>query len=202
MLRTILSALGIMIAGGLFFIYSQPTYDNTHVLKSQIKEYDQALDKASELQKLKQSLLSRYNAFNPDDLDRLHKLLPDHVDNVRLILDLDHLAGNYGIALQNVIISSPLSESNNKAGIGPIGAAKQRYDSLTLRFSTRSTHANFVKFMEALESSLRIVDIVSVSIAQEGPSANRSQSAQGARPLSASEPFYRYDITVRTYWLK
>ncbi|OGG69811.1 hypothetical protein A3F27_00750 [Candidatus Kaiserbacteria bacterium RIFCSPHIGHO2_12_FULL_53_13] len=199
MIRSILSIIGLIVAGGIFFIYTQPAYSNVQVLQQQMDQYDQALDKTTELQKLKQSLLVRYNAFNPADLDRLHKLLPDHVDNVRLILDLDNLAGNFGMALQNVIISSPASENADKTIIGSITAGKQRYDSLTLRFSTRSTYANFVKFMEDLESSLRIVDIVSLSVAPEASSAKTSQGAQGA---ISSEPYYRYDIAIRTYWLK
>ena len=66
-------------------------------------------------EQLKQSLLSRFNAFKTEDLDRLRKLLPDHVDNVRLILDLDNLAARHGMALQNVVISEPASESGARA---------------------------------------------------------------------------------------
>ena len=89
MVKNLLSIAGLAVAGGIFFLYTQPAYDNVQVLKGRIAQYDQALDKAAELQQLKQSLLSRFNAFRPEDLDRLQKLLPDHVDNVRLILDLD-----------------------------------------------------------------------------------------------------------------
>ncbi len=197
MIRSILSILGLVIAGGVFLVYTQPTYGNVQGFQQQIDQYNQALDKAAELQQLKQSLLTRYNAFNPSDLDRLQKLLPDHVDNVRLILDLDNLAASFGMALQNVVISGPASEGVNKTVIGSIGSSKQRYDSLTLRFSTRSTYANFVKFMEDLESSLRIVDIVALSVSPEP----KAPTAPGT-PAVSQEPLYRYDITIRTYWLK
>src|SRR3989338_10618623 len=104
MMKTIFSVAGLAIAGAAFILFTQPNYDTAKALEAQIAEYNQALDKAAELQQLKQSLLSRYNAFNPADLDRLHKLLPDHVDNVRLVLDLDNLAARNGMALQNVLI--------------------------------------------------------------------------------------------------
>ena len=194
MFKMTLSALGLAIAGGVFFFFTQPTYDAVKVLGQEIGEYDQALDKASELQQLKQSLLSRYNAFNPADIDRLHKMLPDHVDNVRLVLDLDHLASTNGMALQNVIISSPLSEEGSPGVIGAIGGGRQKYDSLTLKFTTRGTYQSFSTFLQALEASLRIVDLVSLSIERE--TASQSDTKQ------ETEPTYRYDMTLRTYWLK
>ena len=191
MIKLFISGGALAVALGVFFMYTQPTYDHTRVLKQEIDRYNQALDKAAELQQLKQSLLARYNAFNPGDLLRLQKLLPDHVDNVRLILDLDSLAGRHGMALQSVVISDPGSKISDGSSLAAIGAAQQKYDSLTLKFSTRATYPLFVQFMEELESSLRIVDLVSLTLAPDSKSFNNT-----------GEPAYRFDITIRTYWLK
>ncbi|RJQ34549.1 hypothetical protein C4556_02365 [Candidatus Parcubacteria bacterium] len=189
MFKLIFSALGLAVAFGVFFMYTQPTYQTVQAKKAEIAQYDEALDRAAELQQLKQSLLSRYNAFNPADLARLQKLLPDHVDNVRLVLDLDNLAGAHGMALQNVLISNPASETGDNSVVGAIGAARQKFDSLTLQFSTVATYPVFVQFLENLESSLRIVDLVSLSLQPEDAD-------------DTGEPLYSFDITIRTYWLK
>ena len=191
MVKFIISAIGFAIALGIFFMYTQPMYDRAQALQKEIGKYNQALGKAAELQQLKQALLSRYNAFNPEDLTRLQKLLPDHVDNVRLVLDLDSLAGMHSMALQNVVISNPSSEMGDSSSIGAIGVSRQKFDSLTLKFSTRASYSRFVQFLESLESSLRIVDLVSLNLV--------SDTAPGS---SAEEPQYRFDITIRTYWLK
>lgn len=190
-MRFIIAIIAFAIAGAVFFLYTKPAYDSSRTLQAQIAEYNQALEKAGELQRLKQALLSRYNAFDPQDIDRLHKLLPDHVDNVRLVLDLDNLASSQGFALQNVVVSSPASEDGAEQPIGTISASNQQYDSLTFTFSTSGTYSGFVQFMETLEKSLRIVDLVSLSIS----------------PISSSdvvlpEPLYSYNVTIRTYWLK
>jgi Tfp pilus assembly protein PilO len=201
MTRLIITFIGFVLAGGVFFWYTKPAYDNVQTTRIQIAQYDAALNKAAELQKLKQSLLSRFNAFRPEDLDRLHKLLPDHVDNVRLILDLDNLAGRYGLSLQNVDVSSSQSQSEKKqTAVGAIGASNQKYDSLTLSFGTRATYANFVEFLKDLEASLRIVDLISLSITPDSSGAV-SASPTGKGPI-VSEPQYGYKITLRTYWLK
>jgi Tfp pilus assembly protein PilO len=193
MTRTLFSLLFLGAAGGLFFFYTRPAYDGVRTAQAEISQYDQALNKAAELQRLKQQLLSRYNAFNPTDVDRLHKLLPDHVDNVRLVLDLDTLASQYGFALQNVVINAPGTGTAGADGASEpvsIGANRQTYDSLTLKFATSGTYPKFVEFITALEGSLRLVDVVNLTLDADAASA------------AGGEPIYRFDITLRTYWLK
>ncbi len=183
-MKSILSLVAIVGAIALFFVYTKPTYDGLQNIKNQITQYDQALEKAAELQRLKQTLLSRYNSFNPVDIERLHKLLPDHVDNVRLLLDLDTLASQHGLALQNVVISggSPSEKPEEQAVIGP---DTEVYDSLTLRFATTGSYEQFLIFMNDLERSLRVVDVEQLKI----------NSSEAPAQL-------RFDITLRTYWLK
>lgn len=190
MSRTLIALTFLAGAGALFFFYTKPAYDGVRVIQQQITQYDQALTKAAELQRLKQSLLSRFNAFNPEDVDRLHKLLPDHVDNVRLVLDLDTLASQHGFALQNVVIDAPMKDTKGKNEPIVIGPNREVYDSLTLRFATSGTYPNFVDFIKAVETSLRLVDVVSLTM-----------DADAGDP-GGSDPLFRYDITLRTYWLK
>jgi Tfp pilus assembly protein PilO len=192
MIKGIVTIVSFTVAGGLYFMFTQPSYSNTKLLQTKIDQYNQALDKAAELKKLQETLLTRFNAFNKRDVEGLHKLLPDHVDNVRLILDLDHLASTFGMALQNVIISNPAGESADQTAIGAIGSGGRKYDSLTMKFTTHGTYANFTAFMESLESSLRIVDLVALTL---------TPTAQGGANAQAGST-YKYDITLKTYWLK
>jgi hypothetical protein len=140
------------------------------------------------LKSLEQVLLTRYNSFDPAAIDRLQKLLPDHIDNVRLILDLDHLATQHNLALQNVVVSTPTTQSVSETVAGSIGDT-QKYDSVTLQFSTTASYTEFMKFLVDLEQSLRIVDLLSLHI------------STAAAPIKG-EPAYAIDVTMRTYWLK
>lgn len=201
MIRLIIAIVTAVLAGGIFFFYTQPAYDVVRANQAQIDQYNQALDKAAQLQQLKQSLLARYNAFDSGSLDHLQKLLPDHVDNIGLILELDNLAGRYGLALQNVDVSTPSTQtpsakSAGGATVGSLGSANQTYSSLTLTFSTQGSYDSFVQFMNDLQSSLRIVDIVSLTVNPVGTTNS------AARPGGPAQPVYTYQITLRTYWLK
>lgn len=209
-MRLIIAIIGVVFAGGVFFFYTKPAYDSVQEARLNIAQYDAALGKATELQTLKQTLLSRFNTFDINDLDRLQKLLPDHVDNVRLILDLDNLAGRYGLALQNVDVSSSQKQvAKNQTALGAIGTSNQKYDSLTLSFGTTATYTEFVQFISELESSLRIVDLVSLSITSGVGTGSSAANVTNAFPitgtkttLAKSEPLYTFNITLRTYWLK
>lgn len=187
-MRNIFSILFICGAIAIFLLYTSPSYENLQTLSAQNGQYNAALDKATQLQELKQTLLSRYQSFDPNALTRLSTMLPDQVDNIRLILDLDSLAGRYGMALQNVDISSPDTQSGSV--VSSIQSTATPYDSLTIQFSTHGTYEQFTQFLTALESSLRLVDVVSISLAS---------ATQG---VPGGEPVYSYSMTVQTYWLR
>lgn len=191
MLKLIIGGITVVLAGGVFFTYTQPTYDSVQAMQASIAQYNTALAKAAELQQLKQSLLNRFNSFDTQSLDRLQKLLPDHVDNIALILDLDSIARRYSLALQNVDVSAaPAKTQTSQTVSATIGSSNQIYDSLTLTFSTQGTYANFQQFMIDLESSLRIVDLSSLTLARSGATGGKGETV------------YTFNITLRTYWLK
>lgn len=184
----IIAGILLIASGAIFFLYTQPTYDSLEASRAQSDQYDQALSKAAELQQLKQTLLSRYNAFNPNDLSKLQEMLPDQVDNIRLILDLDNMAEKYGMALQNVVVNSPQSAS--PGAVGAISAGGAKYDSLTLSFTTHGTYDQFKQFLTDLESSLRIVDLVTLDI------------QSGGTQQAGTEPSFTYNMQIKTYWLR
>ena len=184
MVKLIISVLFFFLAGSIFFAYVRPTYANFDVIKAQIAQYDSALQKASQLEQLKQTLLQKYNAFNPQDINRLQTMLPDHADNIGLILELDSLAGHYGMALENADVSTDSGSSGQAASaIVPDGASP--YQTIQLHFTTFGPYDKFQQFMHDLETSLRVVDLVSLKLSPQAGSGG-----------------YNYDITLKTYWLK
>ncbi len=199
MMKTLTAILTLAVAAGVFFVYTRPAYQSIQAVQSDIAQYDRALEKAKELAELKQTLLSRYNTFSASSLERLNRLLPDHVDNVRLVLDLDGIASRYGMAIQNVIISRTDEKTQQQATvIGALSAQASTYDSLTLQFSTEGTYEDFVRFLQDLEASVRIVDLVSLKL-EAGQQPTRDE--KGKLSVVATER-YKYDVTIRTYWLK
>jgi Tfp pilus assembly protein PilO len=168
------------IAGALFFGFIDPTYTHLKALQVEESSYDQALTRSKDLQTVRDQLLARYNTFSQNDLARLEKLIPDHVDNVRLILDLDAMASRYGMHVKSVSIKADPTATAR----GQIGPNDQAYESVVLSFSVSGSYDTFRSYLADLEKSLRLVDVVGLAF-----SANQTG-------------FYDYTLNVQTYWLK
>lgn len=225
-MRSIFSVIGIILAGSIFFLYTKPTYDDIQAIQVQIAQYNDALAKATQLQTIKATLLDKYNHFTPTDLARLQVLLPDQVNNIGLILDLDTLASQFGISLENVDISSgsdtsekttvnatprsvvdtgPSNANTSKTtsriphgGVTQVGTPAQQYKSLDVKFTVHSTYSTFIQFITALQNSLRIVDLVSISVSAGGGASGVATSSN----VGGDSIMYTFAITLRTYWLK
>jgi hypothetical protein len=102
MVKLFLPIILIGAAAVLFMFYTNPAYQTIKDLSLQQDSYNSALDKAQELHTLRDQLLAKRNSFSNDSLDKLHHVLPDNVDNIRLIIDINNIASRHNLALNNV----------------------------------------------------------------------------------------------------
>ncbi len=193
MMRSLLPILLVGVAITVFFMYTSPAYSGQGGildLQTQEASYNDALSNAKALQSVRDSLAEKYNALPPADLDRLSKLLPDNVNNIRLLIDIKGIADKHNMQIQNVKFQSAptVAPSQNSVPTSSKTLAEQNknYGTFTLQFSTNGAYPDFVGFVSDMEKSLRIVDINVVDFS----SADDKTST------------YRYDLTVTTYWLK
>lgn len=175
----------ILASVGIFYGYTNSHYQgqvngskNIVSLLNERKQYLNALDKSSEFIEETNKLTKINNELSSDDLERLKKLLPDHIDNVRLIIDIDEMASKYGFRMQNIKID------NGTTGGDTIKSENKLYGTTVLSFSITASYGKFRSFVKDLEKSLRIFDIVGVSF-----TANDSGN-------------YDYDMIIKTYWVK
>ena len=207
MTKIIISFIFIATALFLIFGYVKPTFDDAEIIKSNTSQYDKALNKAREIQELKRSLLSRYNLFAGENLGKLEKLLPNNVDNVRLLLDIDGIASARGIRISAVKLQQDADKNTDAQTGGTIGfnsAAKaaQPFQSLVLEFTTIATYEEFKLFLQDLEHSLRIVDLVNLTVSPaQRPKKPTLDNAQPEEQVELPE-IYKFKVGVRTYWLK
>lgn len=177
---SIFPILLLVAAFGLFFSFTDQKYEDAKAVAAEVKKYDEALDKSKELQKIRDELLGRYNAISNDDRKRLELLLPDNVDNIRLILDIDTIASRYGIVIKDLKINSSASNSEGFEATAP------EIKSLDLSFSFASDYETFITFLRDLEDSLRIIDVAEIKFAAKDTLSTASAT---------------HNLTIRTYWL-
>jgi Tfp pilus assembly protein PilO len=174
----------ILIALGLFFGYVNPTYTGEVArLHAEIESYDHALAAANEFKKKQSELTEERAKISDADIARLERYLPDGVDNVQLILDLDALANRSGVKLSDFEID--VSDDTNSGG-EPAGlpVAAETVESITLGVSASGTYASFRTFLSGVEKSLRPLDLVALDI---------SDSETGV---------YTYNMIFAIYWLR
>ncbi len=187
--------IGIAIAG--FFTFTSPLYKEITGIKSQVSAYDEALSNSKALEAERDKLTQKYNSIDPENLRKLETLLPDNVDNIRLILEVEKIAAPYGMVLKDVKYDTTTKSETPIQGAAQAVAAAQEaarkdYGIWELEFSTSGSYANFLNFIRDLEQNLRIVDVSSIEFS--------SESGTGAAVSNLAS--YKYSFTVRTYWLK
>ena len=186
--------IGIAIAG--FFTFTNPFYENVLIEREQVASYNEALDNSKALEAERDKLTQKYNSFDPENLSKLQKLLPDNVDNIRLILEIEKIASPYGMVLKDVKYDATSKDTPISQTAGTTQAVKNStgkdYSVWNLEFSIQGTYNNFTNFVKDLENNLRIVDISSIQFC--------SNAGTGISP-SLSES-YKYNFKIKPYWLK
>jgi hypothetical protein len=193
MFQRFFAVLLLVASVALFFMYVNPTYSTVKELQIKEEELNDALGKAKELQAVRDSLLSKYNTFSKEDQLRLEKLLPDHIDNVRLVIDIEEIAKRHNLTVSGLNIASTdtptsdgsINERGVSSGRGALGSAHGGLvGEVTFSFSVSTSYEVFLQFLRDLENSLRLIDVTALSF------------------VSANENFYEFDISIKTYWLR
>ena len=189
--------IGIAIAG--FFAVTNPLYQDISLKRDQIASYNEALGNSKALESERDKLTQKYNEINPEDLSKLQKLLPDNVDNIRLILEIEKIASPYGMALKDVkynttdTAATPTNTQTVQTVVqANTGETKKDYGVWNLEFSTQRTYNNFLNLIKDLENNLRVVDISSIQF-----SSSLTPGLNSSLPQA-----YKYDFKIKTYWLK
>lgn len=182
MARLFLPIILVAAAIGLFVLWTNPTYQASKDLQTQVSAYDDALNKSAELRGVRDQLLSKRNTFSPDDVQKLKNILPDNVDNIRLVIDINSIAQRHNLSLKNVQLGSV---SGTRSTPNPLssGATGDAVGSVDIGFSVTASYDVMLAFLQDLEHSLRLIDVQKLSF-----SANATDNND-------------YAFTIRTYWL-
>lgn len=171
----------IVLAIGLFFSFTSPAYQEVKTLQTSANEYRSVIDNISHIAETRDALLVNYESIPQIEIDRLAKVLPDNIDAVRLALDLDTIAGRYGVAVKDLQVET---KPDQNLALAVLPGRAQPYQSATVTFSFVSNYGNFAKLLADLERSLRIMDVRSVTF------------------KATDEGLYDHRVTVSTYWLQ
>jgi hypothetical protein len=183
MTSRILPVIFMLIAFGLFFGYVGPTYSgNIAALRGEIRSYDAALAASKAYTAKAGQIAETRSAIPEEDLARLEAFLPDGVDNVQLIVDLDALAERSGITLSGFDVEGPGEDGGSENAL--MLESEGSVESLAIGVTAVGDYNSFKTFLGSVERSLRPLDLIALSL---------DDSETGV---------YTYDLTFRIYWLR
>ena len=187
----ILPSLALMLAVGIFFGYMKPAWSGPLAeTKAAIKNNEQALAAADEYKAKQNTLASARNAIDPENLARISTFLPDSVDNVGLILDINALAARSGLSLSNidVVANDASGVKTNTRAPAPAGALPvartNLVGSVDLSLSAIGSYTALQSFLAGIERSARLLDVRDIVV------------------KGSDTGVYNYQMTLRLYWLR
>jgi cell division protein FtsL len=151
-MRYITAVIFASLATILVVAYAYPTYESTTKLKDRVVELKSYVDKAQKAQIKINDLENRYRMFPDGANERMNKMLPETIDDIRLTIDITDLATSYGLSLANPSIKKLAVDKNNSL---------QPY---MVSFAIEASYRTFRLFLKDLEYWLQLRDITSLSI--------------------------------------
>ena len=148
MVKVLVPIISIIVAFALYFFFIQDTLERVAELKIESAQFDEALESAQELENTIERLTRESESIQTSDLDKLEILLPDHIDSVRFIYDLNTIAEIHNKTLGEVSVEELKGD---------------RFTSTIVTFSINGTYSELLAFLSDLELSLRIIDVQSIS---------------------------------------
>lgn len=181
----IFPAIAFMGAVAIFFFYVNPMWTGTiATARAAIAQSEQALLAAKKYSAQQNQLAAARDAIDPANISALSTFLPDSVDNVGLILDLNALAARSGMSVSNIdVITNTTKGDSPNAGALP-AADVNPVNSVDLSLSAIGTFSALKSFIIGIEKSARLLDIHDLSV------------------RGSETGVYTYDMTIRLYWLR
>lgn len=188
-MKNIFAILLILSSAGIIYVLFMPTYQVVQLAMAEKGEYEKALNDSRAVEERQSILGSKYNEMAPADVDRLEKMIPNSIDNIRLIIEVDKIAQRYNMTLENPIVSQQKdSMTSLQAVIAGVSGTSSLYGIGKMTFGVNGSYETYIAFIKDLEKSLRLMDITAVTLSDE--------------QITDSVITYDFKTEIKTYWLK
>ncbi len=189
--QIILPIILLLSAGGIYFGMTDPIIrgdgflgngePNIVALRNEKGALTKALKDAEALSERAAVLKAKVEAISKDKIERLDDFLPDSVDDLQLVVDINNIASRSNMKISDVELKrTDKSNSDNSETSGSPMVA-----TVPVSFTVSGSYADFKNFLQDISTSLRILEVKDLAFS--------TTEAKGANS---------YQLTVETYWLK
>lgn len=202
-MKTIISLILIAASIAFFVYFTKPRLEELKLNRIEVQKLNEAQGNAKKLKSKIDSLLKDKNSISVADNEKMMRMIPNNVENVKLIIDFDNMlqdlvtqkgtanlynSGNASAG--NISIENPKITQTNAAIDGTFDSSQLGVADFS--FNVSLTYNDFLDFIKRIETSTRIFEIESISFSSPA-------NVLGKNP---SEIVYNFNIELKTYWLK
>lgn len=183
MSKNLLNLLLIVTVFAMYYLAIGPLYNGTGgvwqpaesipQLRAMNAQYDTTLAQADALYNQAQTLRAQYANVSPEQKQKMELMVPNSIDKIRLLDEVDAIAKETGLALDSLSYSEGASAST---ALGAAGVS----------FIVKTNYPKFKELMDNFEKSLRLYSVQTVTFA--------SPSKEG--------DLTSYQVKLTTYFLK
>ncbi len=210
-MRIIISLVFLLASGLLTFLFTAKqvncakpdcSFDGITVLKQDRVSYIEGLKNAQDLEKRRKELEDKYNSVTDDERNRLEALVPNNVDNIKLIIELETIAKRYGILIEdpkleadtNAPLNSSAGAGQNLRGNSAVaavssGTSNNLYGFFSIDFTVRTNYTQMKQLLGDIEKNLRLMEPTDITV--KVPPPDRSNNNKKTMPDV-------YDITMKS----
>jgi Tfp pilus assembly protein PilO len=184
-MKSLMPFITIALCVTIYFLYISPTLGDIDERRGKLAEYRNALEQTKELKIQRDAAITASNNISEADLNRLNKIIPGKFDGVLFVNDISAMAARNGVKMSNFKTSETAPATRNVDEI----AEEKPFKVVSVSFKLTGQYDQFIKFLKELESSLQLIDVISLNITS-------------GKVEKASDNNLDYDIEINTYSLK
>lgn len=164
------------------------TNQGLKALLTEKTKFNEALNNAQELREKIAELEKAEKNISEVDRNRLDSFIPDRIDTVNFVYDINNIAARHGMILEAVKIKN--SEERSAEGLSSRelavteAAGANTIAEMGMSFQVAGDYDSLMGFLEDLSVSLRVADVTSLNFSTAEGGSNQ------------------YSIELKTYWVK
>ena len=184
--RYIIPILLVILSASVYVFVIDAIYSDIQIQQRKEAELAGYLADAKTAHEKLSQIEDNYKKFPSGATQSLLTMLPDKVDPVKYIIDVDTVAQLHGLT-----VKSPQT-SIDDVGFG--SKSTERYRKNTLAFTVSAPYSVFYDFLRDMESSLALRDFSDVSFSTQ-------KGAFEGKSVSPERAVYDYQVTIISYSL-
>lgn len=170
--RILITILLVGAGGAVLQTYVRPIWGTIAERRVEIATVEDAISKTQDVIRLRDELVSKYNAVSQSDIERVRSFLPAGSDVTGMLMDVDVLTKAAGVKLTSIGFQEKAGGATPVAGL----------ETLALSINVSGSYEAFQVFLDALERNLRLMDVVDISFG------------------GGEKDDYQFTLRVRTYY--